>query len=366
MLGDPEARLVTVIGPAGVGKTRLALAGAQAVAPDVPDGVVRVDLAPLEDPRLVAEAIAVAAGAGSSRGASALEAAVAALRDGSALLLLDNFEHVEPAAANLGVLLDACPGVTALVTSRHVLGLSAERTLPLAPLSTPAADAGEAQASAAVALFVARARARDPSFELTPEVLASVAEICRRLDGLPLAIELAAARVAVLAPPAMLARWDAAVGLDTEGARDLPSRQRTLRSAFDWSYDLLEEQEQTLLRRLASFPGGFDVHAVEAAQRGDGGVLAPLELDPISTLAALVDRSLLHREAGSSAEPRFSMLVTVRSYLRERLGEAGEELAADLWMAQVCAAAARRPDRVFPTTFSGDELDWIDRELNNI
>jgi predicted ATPase/DNA-binding CsgD family transcriptional regulator len=366
MLGDPEARLVTVIGPAGVGKTRLALAGAQAVAPDVPDGVVRVDLAPLEDPRLVAEAIAVAAGAGSSRGASALEAAVAALRDGSALLLLDNFEHVEPAAADLGVLLDACPGVTALVTSRHVIGLSAERTLPLAPLSTPAADAGEAQASAAVALFVARARARDPSFELTPEVLASVAEICRRLDGLPLAIELAAARVAGLAPPAMLARWDAAVGLDTEGARDLPSRQRTLRSAFDWSYDLLEEQEQTLLRRLASFPGGFDVHAVEAAQRGDGGVLAPLELDPISTLAALVDRSLLHREAGSSAEPRFSMLVTVRSYLRERLGEAGEEPAADLWMAQVCAAAARRPDRVFPTTFSGDELDRIDRELNNI
>ena len=366
MLGDPEARLVTVIGPAGVGKTRLALAGAQAVAPDVPDGVVRVDLAPLEDPRLVAEAIAVAAGAGSSRGASALEAAVAALRDGSALLLLDNFEHVEPAAADLGVLLDACPGVTALVTSRHVLGLSAERTLPLAPLSTPAADAGEARASAAVALFVARARARDPSFELTPEVVASVAEICRRLDGLPLAIELAAARVAVLAPPAMLARWDAAVGLDTEGARDLPSRQRTLRSAFDWSYDLLEEQEQTLLRRLASFPGGFDVHAVEAAQRGDGGVLAPLHLDPISTLAALVDRSLLHREAGSAAEPRFSMLVTVRSYLRERLGEAGEEPAADLWMAHVCAAAVRRPDRVFPTTFSGDELDRIDRELNNI
>jgi non-specific serine/threonine protein kinase len=366
MLGDPEARLVTVIGPAGVGKTRLAIAASEAVAPGVPDGVVRVDLAPLEDARLVAEAIAVAAGAGSSRGASALEAAAAALRDRRALLVLDNFEHVEPAAADLGTLLDACPEVTALVTSRHVLGLSAERTLPLAPLSTPAADDGEAQASAAVALFVARAQARDPSFELTPDIVASVAEICRRLDGLPLAIELAAARVAVLAPPAMLARWDAAVGLDTEGARDLPSRQRTLRSAFDWSYDLLEEQEQTLLRRLAPFPGGFDVRAVEAAQRGDGGVLAPLELDPISTLAALVDRSLLHREAGSAAEPRFSMLVTVRSYLRERLGEAGEETAAELWMAHVCATAVRRPDRVFPVTFAGDELDRLDRELNNI
>ena len=240
MLGDPQARLVTVTGPGGVGKTRLALAASEAVLPDWPGGVVCVELAALEDARLVAEAIAAAAGAGSSRGDSALEAAAAALRDGRTLLVLDNFEHLEPAAADLGALLAACPGVTALVTSRHVLGLSAERTLPLAPLSTPAENGGEAEASPAVALFVARARARDPSFALTPDSSASVAEICRRLDGLPLAIELAAARVAVLSPPAMLARWDAAVGLDTVGARDLPSRQRTLRSAFDWSYDLLE------------------------------------------------------------------------------------------------------------------------------
>jgi predicted ATPase/DNA-binding CsgD family transcriptional regulator len=366
MLGDPEARLVTVIGPAGVGKTRLALAASEAVGSDRPDGVVRVDLAPLEDARLVAEAIAAAAGAGSSRGASALEAATAALREWRGLLVLDNFEHVEPAAADLGALLDACPGVTALVTSRHVLGLSAERTLPLAPLSTPAADGGEAQASDAVALFVARARARDPSFELTPDIVASVAEICRRLDGLPLAIELAAARVAVLAPPAMLARWDAAVGLDTEGARDLPSRQRTLRSAFDWSYDLLDSDEQALLRRLAAFADGFDVAAVEAAQRGDGGVLAPLELDPLSALAALLDRSLLHRAAGSPSEPRFSMLMTVRSYLRERLTERGEAVAADLWMATVCATAAHEEGRVFGAASSAEELDRLDRDLNNL
>jgi non-specific serine/threonine protein kinase len=366
MLGEPEARLVTVTGPAGVGKTRLALAASEAVGEDRPDGVVHVDLAPLEDARLVAETIAAAAGAGSSRGTSALAAAMAALRERRALLVLDNFEHVEPAAADLGALLDACPGLTALVTSRHVLGLSAEQTLPLAPLSTPAEDGGEAQPSAAVTLFVARARARAPGFQLTPDVVASVAEICRRLDGLPLAIELAAARVAVLAPPAMLARWDAAVGLDTVGARDLPSRQRTLRRAFDWSYDLLESDEQALLRRLAAFADGFDVPAVEAAQRGDGGALAPLELDPLSALAALVDRSLLHRAAGSAAEPRFSMLVTVRRYLRERLTERGEAAAANLWMAAVCAATAHEEGRVFGAGCSGAELDRLDRELNNL
>ena len=366
MLGDPQTRLVTVTGPGGVGKTRLALAASAVVAPDPAGALVRVDLAPLEDARLVAEAIAAATGAGSSPGASALDAAVAALGDERTLLVLDNFEHVALAAADLGALLDACPGVTALVTSRHVLGLSAERTLPLAPLRTPAADGDDVQASAAVALFVARARARDPGFELTAEVVASVAEICRRLDGLPLAIELAAARVAVLSPPAMLARWDAAVGLDTVGARDLPSRQRTLRSAFDWSYDLLEPDEQALLRRLAAFVDGFDVQAVEAAQRGDGGVLGALELEPIAALGALVDRSLLFREAGPAGEPRFSMLVTVRRYLRERTAACGEQDAADRWMATVCATAAHHEGLVLGAGCSGEELDRLDRELNNL
>ena len=176
---------------------------------------------------------------------------MAALGDGD-LLVLDNFEHVEPRPPTSGPARRLSRGDGARHEPARARALG-ERTLPLAPLRTPAADGDDVQASAAVALFVARARARDPGFELTAEVVASVAEICRRLDGLPLAIELAAARVAVLAPPAMLARWDTAVGLDTVGARDLPSRQRTLRSAFDWSYDLLEEQEQTLLRRLAAF-----------------------------------------------------------------------------------------------------------------
>jgi non-specific serine/threonine protein kinase len=234
--------------------------------------------------------------------------------------------------------------------------------LPLAPLATPA-DEG---ASEAVDLFVARARARDPGFELTPDAAAAVAEICRRLDGLPLAIELAAARVAVLSPAAMLARWDTAVGLDTEGARDLPSRQRTLRSAFDWSYDLLEPGERALLRRLAAFPDGFELASVEAAQRGDGDVLAPLDLDPIATLGVLVDRSLLVRATGTAAEPRFAMLVTVRQYLRERLAQHGEEAAADLWMARTLADSVQDRGAVFPAKAVGGELDRFDRELNTI
>jgi predicted ATPase/DNA-binding CsgD family transcriptional regulator len=357
MLSERGARLVTVTGPAGVGKTRMALAAADAMGADLRGSVLRVELAPLEDPRLVAEAIAVAAGAGSSRGTSALDAAIAALGDQDALLVIDNFEHVEPAAGDVGALLDACRGVTVLVTSRHVLGLSAERMFPLTPLAPD---------TAAVALFAARARARDPSFELTPEVAAAVAEICRRLDGLPLAIELAAARAAVLSPQAMVARWDESLGLDTEGARDLPSRQRTLRSAFDWSYDLLEPDEQALLRRLATFPDGFDVSAVEAAQRGDGGRLGPLDLDPIATLAALLDRSLLYRDASVPSEPRFFMLTIVRRYLRERLAACGEEEAAERWMAGVCAAAAAREGRQFGGGMSGEQLDRLDRDLNNM
>ena len=197
--------------------------------------------------------------------------------------------------------------MTALVTSRHVLGLAAEHMFPLAPLALPEPGRGRparAARSAAVALFAARARARDPQFELTPEVTAAVAEICRRLDGLPLAIELAAARIAVLPPPAMLARWDAAVGLDAPGARDLPPRQQTLRRAFDWSYDLLGDEERALLRRLAAFPGGFDVAAVEAACRRRRRRPAGARRRADRGARRLVDRSLVSRDAGASPASR--------------------------------------------------------------
>ena len=371
MVGERGLRLVTITGPGGVGKTRVAYAVADAVAQDPSWRVLRIDLEPLADAALVADAIAVAVDAPNrSRGGSALRAAVDALGEERALLVLDNFEHLVPAAGDVAALIESCPGVTALVTSRQVLGVTAEHMFPLAPLALPEpddADPARVARSAAVELFVARARARDPQFELTPEVTGAVAEICRRLDGLPLAIELAAARMAVLPPAAMIARWDAAVGLDAPGPSDLPARQQTLRRAFDWSYELLGEAERALLRRLAAFPGGFDIAAVEAACAGDGDVLPALDVEPIETLAGFVDRSLVTRDpGGSSIEPRYSQLRTVRSYLREQLGDRGEAAAADLLMAAACEASARRAGQFLAAGRSREELDRLERELNNM
>ena len=368
LLSAPEARLVTVAGPPGVGKTRVAYAVAAASSAAFRDGVFAVELSRLEDSALVVAAVAAAAEGGLRPGPSARDAVEATLHEKCALLVLDNFEHVEAAAADVAWLLDACPQLTVLVTSRHALGLAAEYMFPLAPLRTPDPDESEPDRvvrAPAVQLFLVRARARDPRFQLTPDVLASVAEICRRLDGLPLAIELAAARVGTLPPPALLARWEEAFGLDTEGVRDLPPRQRTLRRAFDWSYELLDPAEQALLRRLACFPGGFDLDAVAAACAGDGEVLGPLEVDPIATLAGLVDRSLVHREPDSAIEPRFFLLRTVREYLLERLPDR-ERVAADWLVAATFVALAREAGQVLGAGRSRETLDRLDGELNNL
>jgi non-specific serine/threonine protein kinase len=354
LLADARVRLVTVVGPAGVGKTRVAYAVADRLEREGALRCMRVELAPLADAALVADAIAAVAGAADRLpGAPALEAAAATLGDRPALLLLDNFEHVSAAGTDVAALLAACPGVTALLTSRHVLGLRSEQLFPLARL--PEAES--------VALFAARARARDPAFQLTDEVAPAVAEICRRLDGLPLAIELIAARAAAVPPPALVAHWADAIGLDTRGAPDLPPRQQTLRRALEWSYDLLDAEEQALLRRLAAFPGGFDLAAVEAACDGDGGVLPALDLLPIEALANLVGRSLVEREGGSERDPRYSQLVTVRSFMRERLAAESESDAAGRLMASAMAAAARRAGMF---GLSREALDSLERELSNL
>jgi non-specific serine/threonine protein kinase len=369
MLVAAEIRLVTVTGPAGVGKTKLADAAADG-AVDA-SRVLRVELASLDSPPLVADAIAAAAEVGHrSSAGSSLGAAARALGDERVLLVLDNFEHLAAAASDVAELLAACPGVTALVTSRHVLHVAGEHIFPLMPLAVPSAgekDPARAARCAAVALFVARARARDPGFELSPDVTPAVGEICRRLDGLPLAIELAASRVTTLPPAAMIARWESAGGLDAQGARNLPPRQRTLRRAIDWSYDLLGRDERALLRRLAAFPGGFGIDAVDAVCRGDGGALARLHIAPIPALAALVDRSLIRLDPGAPAsEPRYLQLRTVREYLRERLAREGEQDASDRLMAGCCVALAQDGGGFFAMGRSREQLDRLEQELSNL
>jgi predicted ATPase/DNA-binding XRE family transcriptional regulator/Tfp pilus assembly protein PilF len=324
LLRRDGVRLLTLTGPAGVGKTRLALAIAAACQGGFVHGVACVPLGSLSEPALLADTIARAVGVHARTDQRPDETLATHLRDKHVLLMLDNFEHLLPAAPLLANLLQTCPYVTLLVTSRTILHLRGERTLPVPPLTLPDATTPprlETLAeSPAVALFVERARAIRPDFALTPEVAGDVAAICRRLDGLPLAIELAAARIRLLPPRALLARLEQRLLLLVGGARDLPDRQRTLRDALAWSHDLLSSAEQVLFRRLGVFVGGATLDAVEAVCRVGG----ELGSDALEWLAALVDHNLLLPEAVTAAVPRVSMLETVREYALELLEANGE------------------------------------------
>ncbi len=326
-----DVRLLTLTGPGGIGKTRLALEVAGHASGAFANGVVFVPLAPLEDPDLVPSALAETLGIKEVTGERLQETLTRHLRDGRSLLLLDNFEHLLRAAALVADLLGACPELTVLATSRAPLRLGGEHQFPVPPLPLPDVagpmHVAVFERSPAVELFSQRARAVLPDFELTAANAGVVAGICRRLDGLPLAIELAAARVKLFPPQALLDRLDRGLQLLAGGGRDLPERQRTLRDAIAWSYDLLDAGVQALFRRLSVFAGGCTLEAVEnICGSGAEGQVESVVLDG---LTSLVDNSLVVALSDPSTyregeELRFAMLETVREYALERLASVGE------------------------------------------
>jgi predicted ATPase len=324
LLTRSAVRLLTLPGPGGVGKTRLALHIATQMQHTFRDGVHMVPLAMIREPGLVVPALAQALQLQEHRGLTLLEQVQGALQDQHTLLLLDNFEHVVQTAPLLEDLLLACPSLKILVTSRDVLHLRAEQQFPVAPFPLPElsqrADVEDLAQNPAVALFLERAQAIVPTFQLTAANVPAVANICIALDGLPLALELAAARIKTLPPQALLARLSQRLALLIGGPRTLPERQQTLRNTLQWSYDLLEPQEQWLFRLLSVFVGGCTLEAVEAV----AATLTDKDASLLDLVTVLVEKSLLVAVAQEGEEPRFVMLETVREYGLEALSERGE------------------------------------------
>ena len=345
-------RVITLTGPGGIGKTRLALKAASEVTEHFPGGVCFVPLAAVHDATIIPSVIAQALGIRETGVQVTLESLKDYLPEvrGSLLLLFDNFEHQLAVAPKVAELLAAAPALQMLVTSRSPLHIYGEHEFPVPSLPLPeagsAATVEELSRNPSVALFVNRAAAVKPNFELTEENAAAVAGICARLDGLPLAVELAAARIKLLSPAAMQARLEKRLELLTGGARDLPERQRTLRGTIDWSYGLLSPEEQKLFRRVSVFVGGCTLEGAEAVcnTRQDLGV------DILEAMASLVDKSLVQQVESPGSESRFVMLDTVREYGLECLAASGEEqetrkshAAYCLVLAEECAAGGRAP-----------------------
>ncbi|HEY3079985.1 MAG TPA: LuxR C-terminal-related transcriptional regulator [Chloroflexota bacterium] len=355
LLRAEGGRLVTLLGPGGVGKTRLAIAVAEALLPGFPDGAWLVDLASVGEPGLVVRAIAGALVVGEAGGPGAIESLRRHLRNRRLLLVLDNCEHLLAAMPEVGELLGDCRGLTILATSREPLRLRWERRLPVPPLALadPRGDRSPDMllASPAVALFVERARAVRPDFALDETNGQTVAELCARLDGLPLAIELAAAQSDALPPAALLTRLKRHLPLPGAGPADGPSRHRTLAAAIGWSYDLLDAPARELFRRMGVFAGGWSPAAAEA-------VIGQPGLDALDGLLALVDKGLVRPAGQAIGRPRFGMLETIRQFALERMDEADELAEVRRRHAQHYLALA---ERAAPEGRGPPRSAWFDR-----
>ena len=376
-------RLLTLTGPGGVGKTRLALAAAHAVAASFPDGVCVVDLAPLDEPALVLPEIARALGVRDAAEQPLLETVKEQLGEQGVLLVVDNMERVSAAAPVVAELLAACPHLKALITSRIRLRLRGEQEYPVQPLAlpdfqvTPGAEHRYALPATsltdvpAVALFVRRARAARPDFALTEASAAAVVEICRRLDGLPLAIELAAARVRLLQPEELVARLERPLEVLTGGPRDAPDRQQTLRATIAWSHDLLSPKERVLFAWLSVFAGGCTLEAMETlhGEKDSAAATGPwkastdriavtTEHSVFDLVASLIDQSLLRQTEAADGTPRLRMLETIREYAREQLEASGEAKAVRRRHAALFLAVA---EAAAPELTGPDQVIWLDR-----
>jgi predicted ATPase/DNA-binding winged helix-turn-helix (wHTH) protein len=347
-----DVRLLSLTGPGGAGKTRLALAVAAALAGRFKGGVQFVSLASITDPELVATALADALDIQEVPKRSVPQLIADQLQhSGPFLLLLDNFEQLLPAATVVAETLEACPSLKILITSRSCLHIYGEQEFPVAPLAP----------DSAIELFAQRAAAVWPDFAITAENASAVQEICLRLDGLPLAIELAAARTKVLPPSAILDRLQSRLQLLTGGPLDLPQRQQTLRKAIDWSHDLLNEAERKLFRRLTVFVGGCTLESAEAVCNTS----QDLGIDLFAGLSSLVDKNLVQRVDRAQTQPRFAMLETIREYALERLAASGEQSAVRRAHAAYCLVLAEEGN---PELSSADRVQWLtqcDSEIHN-
>jgi predicted ATPase/DNA-binding CsgD family transcriptional regulator len=369
-----DVRLVTAIGPGGVGKTRLALAvaGTDSAERYFGDGIAFVSLAALLDGDLLPQAIAQALRVRVRDGETAIERLTTVLTGKRFLLVLDNLEHLPSAPAHLAELLTGCPDLKALVTSRSVLNVSGEFHVPVEPLPVPADDSlPEIESSAAVRLFVARATAVSPGFRLAFDNATEIAAICHRLDGLPLAIELAAAQMRLFSPPELLARMGRNLPLLIGGPHDSPARLQTMRDAIAWSYDLLNETEQVLFRMMSVFAGGFTGEAAEYVLHNGGmvdvvgGKPAP-SLITLRTIGSLLDKSLLVSAIGLGGERRFSMLETIREFGREQLTLSGEDVGAGEALARYVSALAAHLDQELRRANPWQAARRRDDELDNV